>query len=1050
MFALIPRLVKVFGGYLHTLVHSFCCALRRKSQRDAFITLSNTSQGALLRLAETTVGTAVLLVISVVSTVVFPQFTYIASASEQTRIEVSHDRQPQGWGSVPHTAEEAAAQGYVYKAGWSPANEGGEGKSTIYSEVTSGGKDYGHYWEREIEIVPVGEQPSVEGVTYYVRDEGDFPNPDLAPKIQNIQNYWDPTNNTPNPAYRFTNQSVTETFLSRNGGQVLLLKSGNQWFYCINPNSIAPSQLDSYMMVPTKYSPQTNFRDVPELTYILRVLMKNTGIFPRANDPTSGAPLWDDAYTALANEYKAIMSGTATKATLDPRLSVSEVKRYLDNLTINAGSAPIVDGERMRAQADFEDPQRRDLAVALPSRDEEKRRVALGIEYTMVHYTQGMPLADLDQMEVESSISASKDENSSITARAFVRLLVAYTQAARDKGLLSSSHEKVLNIRNMTSHNDGSYTTFSFTFTDSDANTLVFKAPDNLTNKLEYVKNSYYAASYNDQKGSYIGYYAFNKNATYQIRVNNDLTIEQRESLRNVVAEYTTNNSNMLGMSYMPRSTFRQDPKTGHWLVKQWVAVPKSVAPGASESKQGYSRGQQVAGFSDTSGATLLRMNLSLVPEPSLRTIVSASPVTTGVSISATQTSPDGSTVAAPAVLSPMPAELGEKGTYAVAVKDTITYENLTVKQRYLAYGQLMKIVEGQEPQVVAASSIQFTASEADANNSKANKVTLHFGNIELETGTKYVVFEQVSPVNNVSNASLFTRDGAIAVNKATGKVERSPEYSQEEHVTRHENTDDLAQTIIVSHPATVRTQVEADGVKAVLAGVDDNTEDAISQEVTLNSQSIIDSGRGTVLTKSDGTISGKVRIPVVDHVRYTGLDSNKQYLVWGLLMKVVTASDGNSQATPVASKTVVFSPQNTSGTAINNGAITNAQSLYEAVIDVNFGQVTLETGATYIVFEEVSPLSNVLNAASISERTPARYKNERIVIKHRELNDAAQTVVTAPVEPQTIMELPEAGVDWWILVFAGGIPFLLFVSGVTVGIIRRRNRATTKSVSTK
>lgn len=246
------------------------------------------------------------------------------------------------------------------------------------------------------------------------------------------------------------------------------------------------------------------------------------------------------------------------------------------------------------------------------------------------------------------------------------------------------------------------------------------------------------------------------------------------------------------------------------------------------------------------------------------------------------------------------PAEVQEGVT---TVTDTVTYTGLVPGVSYTVYGEL---VNAENPsQVFATGSTTFTP------DSKNGTVEINFGAVQLTAGVKYVVFETARSNTPV----VFTANGSVV---------------EDVQVIEHKNTEDLAQTIVV----TAQPKGEQSLGTTVQAG-DSRGESYAPAEVA----------PGTAV--------------VVDTIDYKGLEANNWYEFVG---RLVDLTDGNNVVAEASTKEYISSE--------------------DGSVEVNFGLQNLEAGHKYVVFETAYKLG-------ISGE---RIEDSKIV--HENPDDQAQTIV--------------------------------------------------------
>lgn len=167
------------------------------------------------------------------------------------------------------------------------------------------------------------------------------------------------------------------------------------------------------------------------------------------------------------------------------------------------------------------------------------------------------------------------------------------------------------------------------------------------------------------------------------------------------------------------------------------------------------------------------------------------------------------------------PAKL--TGTQTVKVVDEIRYENLEKNTEYKVTGRLMLVNDDK-----TTTEVKKQTATMKTNDSGTGTWSLDFGDVKLEVGKKYVVFE-------------------VAEREVDGKKEE----------VKHENPDDQEQTVVVEKPKEPKlgTTVKAGNVSATAS--------------------------------TPATLDGTQTVRVVDEIRYEDLKENAEYKVTGRLMLV-------------------------------------------------------------------------------------------------------------------------------------------------------------------
>ena len=281
-----------------------------------------------------------------------------------------------------------------------------------------------------------------------------------------------------------------------------------------------------------------------------------------------------------------------------------------------------------------------------------------------------------------------------------------------------------------------------------------------------------------------------------------------------------------------------------------------------------------------------------------------------------------------------------------VTVTDTITYNGFVKGEKYKVTGTLNKITDnGAKAEAVTTKTDTFTADPATGNGAW----TLNFGDVKLEEGATYVVFETATSVN--TNLYDSNNDGR-------------PDSA---HVVTHEDAGDKAQTVVVSKPDVPAPgpgpdpEVPGPGPDVPGPGVDKPADSSLKTTVSVDGKSASESAPLSLVA------DGKTAKTVVDTVNYAGLVVGQSYTLSGHLMKLGEGVDPQK----VAEASVTFTPTNPAGTQT-----------------VTFENVMVEPGVSYVVFETATSDKEI---AFKGEDKPSKH-----VVKHEDAGDKAQTVVVS------------------------------------------------------
>lgn len=732
-----------------------------------------------------------------------------ASIPMEERIEVGKVREAKGWASGPY--RDSVPRSYMTKAeaqGYGDltrpetiSNTKGEPEiyhpwndtaADIYNHISGYTPKklwvgYGRLFVRRTEIVPVGEEPKSEVTKRYIRDDGTFVPPTSAnKKIKPADNKFggpfgaitfsfnEPNKTDPNSlsAKYFPKKSpVGESGLFWGVGSA----DSSSIYYCINTNAFNPEGEAgvgipaNYILEPTKFSGQTSFRDVPELPFILMGLGERLGL------NVTGKPDLDAAFTAWYYEYHHILHADGEElnkpSNFEPALTNGEVKEMLKKILTLNEKEELVDGENIRLQED----RASETVQTLPEEAKKTNAFLVAIEYAFNHYTTGVPIYALDIME-------TPDANS-YTARGLTRLFFAYTEAAREKGLLDSyesrsnieadivKKEKKANMTELTIRVTGVQGASKLEAVIPNDITLI--EPANCTNK----------EGTHEAQGKKV--YTFPTNATntntYDIKIQFDSTNITESSKQLDFVAY--NRKNVIGQSWVSETTYKYEEASGHWLAMEYMRFDK-----VANSQEGMVYGQQVISFQkrEENVRTSFRFDVTREPVPALATTVETEDGK-GAKKQASDT---------------QPIMIDGQEQQKVKVIDTITYRNLQANAVYQVETSLQKVSEDGKTTLVG----NVHTSEQKTIEGFEGTWKIDLGEYQLEPNAKYVVFEK---------ATLKTVDGQV------------PNDSDLLKPIVHENPEDKAQTVVVVAPkGTLRTTVTADNVSGAedkVAGIKHN-----------------------------------------------------------------------------------------------------------------------------------------------------------------------------------------------------------------------------------
>ncbi|MSE05473.1 hypothetical protein GKC34_06490, partial [Lactobacillus salivarius] len=366
----------------------------------------------------------------------------------------------------------------------------------------------------------------------------------------------------------------------------------------------------TYYRQSPKFTPQTNFRDLPESYYITLLLQSATNYSPNGerainNKPNSIFEMFANPFDNLESEYNDYLdllddaSHDDEPANFDRRLTKGEVKAVLKKL-LGIGDNTIVDGEVIKLSPTELEAAKKKLgsdSLDIDGTNRKAGRVALGFEYAMDHYSQGYPLANISNMDAYSKIwgNTTKADNRTPYLHAFSRLFIAYAEAAKEKGLLKSVKKDTDNTMVTVvqeDQKDGKWNyTLKVTGIPEQSQAVTLQTTAELA-KVVRPTNAEAVGDWNLINVVLLPVDAAKDGIT--LEADHQLSDEELQSL-NVSINYTTS---IQGQILVPRSMYRKDNKTGHWIVREYVIANHSTSgfneTGGVEPRHGMELGQNV------------------------------------------------------------------------------------------------------------------------------------------------------------------------------------------------------------------------------------------------------------------------------------------------------------------------------------------------------------------------------------------------------------------------------------------------------------------------
>ncbi|MGI6216839.1 MAG: SpaA isopeptide-forming pilin-related protein [Coriobacteriales bacterium] len=499
------------------------------------------------------------------------------------------------------------------------------------------------YYVRHTEIVPAGDEPSVEGVSRYVVDENlSFVEPGEGSSTTAPGTYLSLGESNLSPSYRFDPDSekgpdLNESYLDSTGTATVYLmpvdttdEDGNathDWYWCTNPTAAAPMTNSYYYELPFELSPQTQYDSGKEVMYLMNTVLENAGLNDtnteaEAHSSTTGLPNLKVAYQALRSEYIKALSASSSsteKTALDPNITYGQLHDKL--MTLLEGGT-IAEGtiyeQTITAQTD---DYSADNVPDLSSTGywEAAHVSVLGIEYAFLSYLQGWPMDGMDVFQGGTNrIILGFVENNTRTygARAMARILVAYAEAARDNGLLDSVNANAtfdLTTSDVT-RADGT-TTVTVKPDTTNVSSLSFEFPsgvtvESMTNGGESVTPS---STSTDDSG--VTTYTFSDSSSFPDTIELSAATTDENILRDDVLFTAVGSTKTVAKTFVNSNDLYQDSTTGHWVVREFVRANDPTSSSSSTDKTGQEMSQSVFKFTPEYQSLHARINLTALSE---------------------------------------------------------------------------------------------------------------------------------------------------------------------------------------------------------------------------------------------------------------------------------------------------------------------------------------------------------------------------------------------------------------------------------------------------
>ena len=497
------------------------------------------------------------------------------------------------------------------------------------------------YYVRHTEIVPAGDEPSVEGVSRYVVDNNlSFVAPGDGSSTSAPGAYFSLGDTNLSPSYRFDPDStkgpdLNEKYLDSTGTATVFLmpvdtkdENGNathEWYWCANPTAAAPMNNSMYYELPFELSPQTQYDSGKEVMYLMNTVLQNAGLNDtnteaEAHSSTTGLPNLKVAYQALRSEYiKALNadSSSTEKTALDPNITYGQLH---DKLMILLEGGTIAQGtiyeQTITAQTDDYS------AESVPDLSstgywEASHVSVLGIEYAFLSYLQGWPMDGMDVFQGGTNriiLGFRENDTRTYGARAMARILVAYAEAARDNGSLDSVTANAtfdLTTTDVT-RSDGT-TTVTVKPDTTNTSSLSFKIPSGVTVQSMTKGGNSVTPSSTSTDDDGVTTYSFTDSSNFPDTITLSAETSNENILRDDVLFTAVGSTKTVAKTFVNSNDLYQDSATGHWVVREFVRA--SDGSSSSSDKTGQEMSQTVFKFTPEYQSLHARINLTSVSE---------------------------------------------------------------------------------------------------------------------------------------------------------------------------------------------------------------------------------------------------------------------------------------------------------------------------------------------------------------------------------------------------------------------------------------------------
>ncbi|WP_448669180.1 thioester-forming surface-anchored protein [Parvimonas sp. G1425] len=374
-----------------------------------------------------------------------------------------------------------------------------------------------------------------------------------------------------------------------------------------------------------------------------------------------------------------------------------------------------------------------------------------------------------------------------------------------------------------------------------------------------------------------------------------------------------------------------------------------------------------------------------------------------------------------------------------VEVSDKITYKGLYPNEKYDVIGKIYEVKYGELVNPGHPVSVVNSGDDLKADTTGKGEWTLNFGKLNLEAGKSYVVFETVVSMENVidtdgdgkpdkkqelthedpndksqtfrilpkeevENEVVFSKVNIAGKEIAGAKIQIKDEQGQlvKEWISKENQSEtfklkagtytfheeaapngylkvtDITFEVDEQGKVTVKNangnEVKANGNKLTVTDkAKDQPVGEIKTTVTAGEKT---SNENEIATLKAKDIEGGVEVS--DKITYKGLYPNEKYDVIG---KIYEVKDGElvNPGHPVS--------------VVNSGDDLKADTTGKGEWTLNFGKLNLEAGKSYVVFETVVSMENVIDTDGDGK------PDKKQELTHEDPNDKSQTFRILPKE---------------------------------------------------